>query len=135
MRSQKNALLALSATALLLVSLSPVAAKPPDECTMEVGKYCQGVPSGAGQILLCLQEHQSQLSPECQQALSRRQQNSKRVHSRPQRPGWASPCNGDIGKLCKGIPAGAGRIAECLTQHQAELSIACKTVFPPKTKQ
>lgn len=135
MRSQKNALAALSATALLLVSLSPVAAKPPEECTMEVGKYCQGVPSGAGQILMCLQEHRSQLSQECQQALSRRQQRATKRRARPQRPSWASPCMGDIEKLCKGTPAGSGRIAECLTQRQAELSIACKNVFPPKAKQ
>jgi hypothetical protein len=135
MRSQKTALVALSATALLFVSLSPVAANPPEECAMEVGKYCPSVPSGAGRILVCLQQHHSQLSPECQQALSQRQQRVKQGRSRPQRPGWASPCMGDIQKLCKDAPAGAGRIADCLTQHQAELSIACKNVFPPKEKQ
>lgn len=134
MRSRRNARVALSATALLFVALTPVAAKPPQECAAEAEKYCQDVPSGAGRILLCLQEHQSQLSQECQQALSRSQQHLKKERSRRTRPGWASPCMGDIAKLCKGIPAGAGRIAECLMQRQAELSIACKNVFPPKPK-
>jgi Cysteine rich repeat len=135
MRSQKGALVALSATALLLASLSPVAAKPPQECAAEVDKYCQDVPEGAGRIFVCLEKHQSQLSQPCQQAMSQRQHRAQKGRTRRQRPGWASPCMGDIAKLCKGIPAGAGRIAECLKQHEAELSIACKSVFPPKAKQ
>jgi hypothetical protein len=135
MRRRKNALVALAATALLLASLSPVAAKPPERCAAEVEKYCQGVERGAGRILVCLQEHQSQLSPACQQAMSQSQRRGPKGRARPQRPSWASPCMGDITKLCKGIPAGTGRIAECLKQHEAELSIACKNVFPPKEAQ
>jgi hypothetical protein len=34
-------------------------------------------------------------------------------------------CKADAAKLCPGVPAGKGRIAACLTSHQAELSPGC----------
>lgn len=36
------------------------------------------------------------------------------------------PCKEDAEKLCKGIEPGEGRIAQCLKQHESELSAACK---------
>ena len=135
MRYRKSALAALAATMLALASLSPVAAKPPEQCAAEVEKYCQGVARGAGRVFKCLQEYQSQLSPACQQAMSEHRQRGEKARARPRRPSWASTCMGDIKELCQGIPAGTGRIAECLKQHEAELSIACRNVFPPKAAQ
>jgi len=38
----------------------------------------------------------------------------------------ADPCQGDIARLCKGVPPGGGRILECLKGREAEISPACK---------
>jgi hypothetical protein len=35
-------------------------------------------------------------------------------------------CRGDIQTFCAGVPRGGGRIRECMKQHRAELSAACK---------
>jgi Spy/CpxP family protein refolding chaperone len=35
-------------------------------------------------------------------------------------------CKADIAKFCAGIDHEKGKIHECLTQHQADLSDACK---------
>ena len=42
---------------------------------------------------------------------------------------WAAeehPCSKDIAKFCKDVQKGGGRIADCLKQHQNDLSAACK---------
>jgi hypothetical protein len=36
------------------------------------------------------------------------------------------PCADDAAKLCKDVQKGEGRIANCLKEHQGELSPACK---------
>jgi len=36
------------------------------------------------------------------------------------------PCKEDAERLCKGVEPGEGRILQCLKQHEAELSAACK---------
>jgi hypothetical protein len=42
---------------------------------------------------------------------------------------WAAggnPCSQDITKFCKDVQKGGGRIADCLKQHENDLSAACK---------
>lgn len=47
-------------------------------------------------------------------------------------PVWAArnaamqACRSDFSKLCSGIKLGGGRAAECLKQHEAELTADCK---------
>ncbi len=36
------------------------------------------------------------------------------------------PCAADAKKLCKDVQPGGGRIAQCMKQHETELSQACK---------
>jgi len=130
---QRGVVLTVVSAAVVLFGVGSAMAQPPRACVGDVEKLCKDTPAGAGRILACLQVHSSQLSSECQQALE-----TKRMHAERRRtPGaarnnWVTPCMGDVEKLCKGIPAGAGRIAECLHQHQAELSDACKAAFPGK---
>jgi hypothetical protein len=42
----------------------------------------------------------------------------------------AAACQADARKLCSGQRPGAGRVAACLQQHEAELSAACKAQLP-----
>jgi Cysteine rich repeat len=36
-------------------------------------------------------------------------------------------CRGDAQSLCPSVKPGGGRVAQCLKQHEAELSAGCKT--------
>jgi len=36
------------------------------------------------------------------------------------------PCTDDVQKFCKDVQPGAGRIAKCFKEHEADLSRACK---------
>ena len=40
-----------------------------------------------------------------------------------------SACGGDVRTLCAGVPAGGGRIMQCLASQAAALSPACKDVL------
>jgi hypothetical protein len=53
---------------------------------------------------------------------------------RPMRPReilfvMRSACGGDVQSLCGGVPAGGGRIIECLASQSASLSPACRQVL------
>jgi peptide subunit release factor 1 (eRF1) len=39
--------------------------------------------------------------------------------------GQRGPCADDIAKLCKDVNPGGGRLANCLKEHEKELSPAC----------
>jgi hypothetical protein len=120
--------------ALVLVSSSPAAARPPAACARDITKLCSNVPGDAGEVVMCLRTHTAELTPECSKALQQKELSGETRRRRRKKSvsAWVNPCMDDIQKLCQGIPAGAGRVAECLTQHQAQLSDSCKAVFPPK---
>jgi hypothetical protein len=40
-----------------------------------------------------------------------------------------SACGADVQSLCAGVPAGGGRIIECLASQSASLSPACREVL------
>ena len=37
------------------------------------------------------------------------------------------PCLADIKQFCAAVPAGGGRVQECLKEHEAKISEACRT--------
>ncbi|MBI3782000.1 MAG: hypothetical protein HY270_01225 [Deltaproteobacteria bacterium] len=43
------------------------------------------------------------------------------------------PCAGDIGKFCKDVPSGSGKVRDCLAQHIKELSSACRARVERRT--
>ena len=92
-------------------------------CAFDVQKFCSDVKAGGGRIMKCLQAHAADVSPGCKEALGKGQGAAKPMG------GWFKSCEGDVGKLCKDVPAGKGRIAECLNSHTDQLSPVCKTAL------
>jgi Cysteine rich repeat len=86
-------------------------------CADDVAKFCQGVEGGQGKLMQCLQEHQSELSSPCQ---ARVQAVETRMRERTE------ACQSDVRQFCTGVNPAAGRIAQCLKQHESELSSTCK---------
>ena len=87
-------------------------------CADDVAKLCKGVKPGQGRIMQCLEDHQSELSPACQ---SRVQAIATRMKE------MSDACQSDVQRLCKDVSPGGGRLAQCLKQHESELSSACKS--------
>ena len=86
-------------------------------CSEEITKYCKGVKPGGGRLLVCLKEHEKDLTPTCSgkvAEIEKRLEEAKQI------------CAEDTEKFCKGIQPGEGRIAKCLNEHIEEISPACR---------
>ena len=93
-------------------------------CADDAARLCQGVKPGGGAIVRCLNEHSSELSPECKEDMAKAKEKVK---------DFAEACAGDARNFCKDAKPGGGRIVRCLKQHESELSAECKGAMqPPK---
>jgi hypothetical protein len=125
-------------------------------CRSDYQNNCAGVPTGGAAALNCLEKHKASLSANCQKAVSAASStatpadaetaNSEAANPeaapgrapalvlRPMRPREVffvlrSACGEDVRTLCAGIPAGGGRIVQCLASQAASLSPACADVL------
>jgi len=73
----------------------------------------------AGQLWNCLQRKQFELSSGCQKNLQEIQRRASE---------FSQDCGGDVFRLCPDVPAGQGRLLECLGTYvgQRELSTTCE---------
>ncbi|MFZ2196253.1 MAG: cysteine rich repeat-containing protein [Thermodesulfovibrionales bacterium] len=86
-------------------------------CSEEIAQYCKGVKPGGGRLLLCLKEHEKDLTPTCREKVAEVEKRLKET---------LQICAADTEKFCKGIQPGEGRIAKCLNEHSEEISLACR---------
>ena len=87
------------------------------ECEADARQLCAGVQPGQGRILRCLNDKLSFVSQSCQGAINE----LRLVRSKIQ-----AGCAGDVGRFCKMVPEGAGRIITCLREHEKELTSECR---------
>jgi hypothetical protein len=88
-------------------------------CRADVNQFCAGIDPGGGRIIGCLNQHQLELSPSCQA------QTSKLAEARERVSALRTACTADVERVCKGVPAKAGPLLECLQANEASLSAGC----------
>jgi hypothetical protein len=120
-------------------------------CRSDYQQNCAGVPTGGAAALSCLEKNKANLSANCQKAVSAVSgapadaataspdaapagAAAPALVLRPMRPREVifvlrSACGQDVRALCSGVPAGGGRIMECLATQAASLSPACSNVL------
>jgi hypothetical protein len=86
-------------------------------CAEDAARLCKDVPKGGGKIANCLREHKDELSPACRDRVAAAKQKARAAKE---------ACHNDAQKFCKDTEPGKGRIAQCLKQHEAELSQDCR---------
>jgi cysteine rich repeat protein len=92
-------------------------------CVTDVEKLCPGTKPGAERHQ-CMQEHKDQVSPECRQLFAQAVERHGELREA------IRACRADAEKFCKDVKPGEGRIAQCLKQHQGELSRECAARMP-----
>ena len=99
-----------------------------DSCVYDMQKLCADT-GGGGKMMECLKKNQDKLSAGCKTAVANAE---KGGGSSAKRGGRIQACQPDIAKLCKDVPRGGGRLAECLRSHEAQLSAECKESLKKK---
>ena len=95
-----------------------------DGCKKELESYCQLVTPGEGRLLACLYAHNDKLSGQCEFALYDAAVQLERAVSAL---GYVvNECREDLETLCSGVPAGQGRLLNCLQKNDAKVSGRCK---------
>lgn len=126
-------------------------------CRSDYPKVCAGVPTGGEAALDCLEKNKAKVSAACAKAVAAIGGGGGGAPAagasstgapaaaapdaaptvivlRPMLPReelfvLRSACGGDVRALCGGVPAGGGRIMQCLATQAASLSPACKDVL------
>ena len=98
------------------------------DCAAEIPKYCSGVTPGAHRIVACLISFEDKISPRCRMTaylgsddLGVRMKALKAM---------ATSCSADILQYCSNVPAGGGRIYDCLMKNKATLTNDCRNQIP-----
>ena len=92
-------------------------------CQSEISSFCKDVKQGEGRVLQCLSAHEDKLSSRCVYALADGSLQLDRLALAVKYV--YVECKADAQKHCADIPAGDGRIAECLKKNHATLDAKC----------
>jgi hypothetical protein len=117
--------------ALLLGGLAPAQAVGQAlvaDCKTEIATHCAGVTPGQDRLVACLIAHEDKVSPRCRLTvyLSSGELDARMKALR----GFAKTCSSDILQYCSKVPAGGGRIYDCLKKNQATLTDECRKAAP-----
>jgi hypothetical protein len=95
-----------------------------DGCKEELETFCKNVTPGNGRMLACLYAHGDKLSGQCEYALYDAAAQLERAVAAL---GYvANECGDDLDSLCMGVPAGQGRLVDCLEKNDSKVSGRCK---------
>lgn len=93
-------------------------------CKVELEKYCGEVTPGQGRILACLYAYQDKLSGQCEYALYDAAVQLERAIAVLSYV--VNECGDDLDKHCSSVPAGEGRLLNCLEKNDKQVSGRCK---------
>ena len=93
-------------------------------CEKELAAYCQDVMPGEGRVLACLYAHVDKLSGQCEYALFDAAAQLERAVAALAY--LAHECGDDLEALCVDVPAGEGRLLDCLNKNEKKVSQRCK---------
>lgn len=86
-------------------------------CLEDAKKLCPNANGNKKEIMKCLKEHQSELSPECQERAGKAKERVKELKEN---------CADDVKKFCADIKPGNGAVLRCLKSHEDKISEKCK---------
>ncbi len=126
----RRGFIALSALTITVLSSNAFSqqANLAGDCATEIKTYCSNVTPGADRIVACLIAYEDKISPRCRlTAYLGSDELGVRMNALK---GLAKTCSSDILQYCSKVPAGGGRIFDCLMQKKATLTDACRAQVP-----
>ena len=93
-------------------------------CKVELETFCKDITPGKGRIFACLQAYSDRLSSQCRDAVSDATGQIKVLAAAISFV--KSECGEDLQQFCKDVPAGEGRIMNCLEKNDDNLNQRCR---------
>jgi hypothetical protein len=126
--SLRHLFMALLAITLLSPTAQAQTAVVETDCAAEIAAHCSNVLPGAGRIVACLIAHENKISPRCRMSayLASGDLDERLKVLRAA----AKVCSADILQYCSKVPAGGGRIYDCLKSNKATLTDDCRSLVP-----
>ena len=91
-------------------------------CAADREKFCSQTPPGAGRVVVCLRQHESELSEACKHALGA-------APGASGGGGAKGPCREDAMKFCRAAAGDQAKMKACMQEHAPQLSDGCKTAL------
>jgi len=104
-------------TVLALAAAGAAQGQRQGPCADDAAKFCGDVDPGGGLVMKCMKEHENELSSACKERVAAMKKGFQE---------FREACQDDALKFCKDMKPGGGRIANCLKEHENELSAECK---------
>lgn len=121
-----------AAAALVALGLSTAAhaqaTKLETDCGAEIRAHCAKVTPGGNRIVACLIAYEDKISPRCR--LTAYMGSADLGMRMKELQALYKICSSDILQYCAKVPAGGGRIYDCLMTHKATLTDACRSKVP-----
>jgi hypothetical protein len=102
-------------------------------CEKELSGHCKSVTPGQGRLLACLYAYSDKLSGKCEYALYDAAVQLERAVAALTYV--ASECMDDLRAHCAEVPAGEGRLLNCLSENADKVSERCKTAIEDVASQ
>ena len=96
-------------------------------CMTELETYCNDVTPGQKRVLACLYSRNDKLSGKCEYALYDAAVQLERAVAALSYV--VNECADDLVELCADVPAGEGRLLECLAKNESKVTTRCKDAF------
>jgi len=96
-------------------------------CMTELETYCSDVTPGQKRLLACLYARNDKLSGKCEYALYDAAIQLERAVAALSYV--VNECADDLVELCADVPAGEGRLLECLAENEPKVTTRCKDAF------
>ncbi len=93
-------------------------------CKTEIDTYCKDVTPGQGRMLACLYARSDKLSGKCEYALYDAAAQLERAVAALSYV--VNECAADLDQFCQDVPAGNGRLMDCLEKNDKKVSARCK---------
>lgn len=93
-------------------------------CKTEIETYCKDVTPGEGRMLACLYAHSDKLSGKCEYALYDAAAQLERAVAALSYV--VNECGEDLDQFCRNVPAGEGRLIDCIEKNDKKVSSRCK---------
>lgn len=102
---------------------NPLSQQVLNGCSSELAEFCANVTPGEGRLLACLFAYEDKLSGKCEFALYDAAVRLERAINTITYV--ATECRTELETHCGAVEVGEGRVAQCLKDHESELSQGC----------